>query len=99
MLRARAIDFDDEDLRDGEWEFLEDEEDEPEGFEDTIDLMRITDNDEWHYWKAGKILLFDDSYEHEIRNDTNEVRIVLLLRLWHPALGPQRRRRELLPAR
>jgi hypothetical protein len=47
--------------------------------------------DEWHHWEAGKILLFDDSYEHEIRNDTDEVRIVLLLRLWHPGLSPNKR--------
>lgn len=40
----------------------------------------------WHSWKLGKILLFDDSYEHEVRNDTDEPRVVLLIRLWHPDL-------------
>ena len=37
-------------------------------------------------WEAGKILLFDDSFEHEVRNDTDEERVVLLIRLWHPEL-------------
>jgi len=50
---------------------------------------------EWHHWQTGKVLLFDDSFEHEIRNDTNQVRIVLLLRLWHPSLPKYRREDEL----
>ena len=41
---------------------------------------------EWHNWEPGKILLFDDSFEHEVRNDTNEERVVLLLRFWNPHL-------------
>ena len=47
---------------------------------------RIRIANHWHTWQPGKILLFDDSYEHEVRNDTNEVRVVLLLRFWHPHL-------------
>ncbi len=37
-------------------------------------------------WEMGKMLVFDDSYEHEVINTTNEVRMVLLLRFWHPLL-------------
>ena len=55
--------------------------------------------DKWHRWETGRVLLFDDSYEHEIRNDTNEVRIVLLLRFWHPALRRNKRQFELKEAR
>ena len=55
--------------------------------------MRVANK--WHHWQTGKVLLFDDSYEHEIRNDTNQVRIVLLLRLWHPSLPKYRRQDEL----
>jgi hypothetical protein len=55
--------------------------------------------DKWHRWETGRVLLFDDSYEHEIRNDTNEVRIVLLLRFWHPALRRNKRQTELKEAR
>ena len=48
---------------------------------------QIRVRDEWHSWQAGKILLFDDSHEHEVRNDTDEARVVLLIRLWHPQLA------------
>ena len=51
--------------------------------------------DQWHQWETGKVLLFDDSYEHEISNDTSEIRIVLLLRLWHPWLSSHKRQTEL----
>ena len=30
--------------------------------------------------------MFDDSFEHEVRNDTDHPRVVLLARFWHPAL-------------
>eukprot|EP00574_Skeletonema_japonicum_P014698 CAMPEP_0201716476 /NCGR_PEP_ID=MMETSP0593-20130828/2432_1 /ASSEMBLY_ACC=CAM_ASM_000672 /TAXON_ID=267983 /ORGANISM="Skeletonema japonicum, Strain CCMP2506" /LENGTH=381 /DNA_ID=CAMNT_0048206279 /DNA_START=1 /DNA_END=1146 /DNA_ORIENTATION=- len=47
---------------------------------------RIRVGNDWVSWSAGKILLFDDSFEHEVRNDTDEERVVLLIRLWHPEL-------------
>jgi Aspartyl/Asparaginyl beta-hydroxylase len=47
---------------------------------------RIRVADKWHQWENGKALVFDDSYEHEVLNDTNEIRAVLLLRFWHPNL-------------
>ncbi|MGK3739288.1 MAG: hypothetical protein ACI90V_006135 [Bacillariaceae sp.] len=59
--------------------------------------IRIKNN--WYYWETGKILLFDDSYEHEIRNDTDKVRIVLLMRFWHPLLSREKRQLELNEAR
>jgi len=40
----------------------------------------------WHQWNEGDFLVFDDSYEHEVVNDTNECRCVLLLRFWHPGI-------------
>ncbi|KAL7536720.1 hypothetical protein ACHAXR_007361 [Thalassiosira sp. AJA248-18] len=55
---------------------------------DSTSNCRIRVRDEWHSWKVGKILLFDDSYEHEVRNDTDETRVVLLIRVWHPELLP-----------
>jgi aspartate beta-hydroxylase len=33
----------------------------------------------YHYWQEGKSVLFDDTYTHEVHNDTNERRIALLL--------------------
>lgn len=37
-------------------------------------------------WEPGKIIVFDDSYQHEVHNHTREIRAVLLLRFWHPNL-------------
>lgn len=53
----------------------------------------------WYHWKIGKILLFDDSYEHEIRNDTDQVRIVLLIRFFHPLLSRGQQQLKLMEAR
>jgi hypothetical protein len=41
----------------------------------------------WHTWKEGEVMVFDDSYEHEVVNDTDFPRAVLLLRFWHPSLS------------
>uniref|UniRef100_A0A7S4VT15 Aspartyl/asparaginy/proline hydroxylase domain-containing protein n=1 Tax=Alexandrium monilatum TaxID=311494 RepID=A0A7S4VT15_9DINO len=38
-------------------------------------------------WCEGKALVFDDSYEHEVWNDTKDPRVVLLVRFWHPSLA------------
>jgi Aspartyl/Asparaginyl beta-hydroxylase len=62
-------------------------------------VCRIRVANEWHGWHAGKILLFDDSFEHEVINDTDEERIVLLIRLWHPGLSARKREEALHDAR
>jgi aspartyl/asparaginyl beta-hydroxylase (cupin superfamily) len=41
----------------------------------------------WYSWQPGHVLLFDDSFEHEVRNDTDETRVVLLIRIWHSQLA------------
>ncbi len=40
-------------------------------------------------WEEGKLLVFDDSYEHEVWNHSSETRIVLFINFWHPAFSPQ----------
>jgi hypothetical protein len=35
---------------------------------------------------AAQVLVFDDSFEHAVRNLTNARRVVLLIRFWHPDL-------------
>ena len=35
-------------------------------------------------WEEGKLLVFDDSFEHEVWNHSDQVRIVLFLNFWHP---------------
>ena len=41
-------------------------------------------------WEEGKMLVFDDSYEHEAANMSNsEERVILLIDIWHPDLQAQ----------
>jgi aspartyl/asparaginyl beta-hydroxylase (cupin superfamily) len=38
-------------------------------------------------WQEGKLLIFDDSFEHEAKNPSDELRIILLFDVWRPELG------------
>ena len=38
-------------------------------------------------WEAGRCLVFDDSIEHEVWNESDEPRVVLLYDIFHPALA------------
>jgi aspartyl/asparaginyl beta-hydroxylase (cupin superfamily) len=40
-------------------------------------------------WEEGKVLVFDDSFEHEVWNHSDSVRIVLFTNFWHPCLSEQ----------
>jgi aspartate beta-hydroxylase len=40
-------------------------------------------------WVEGKCSVFDDSFEHEVWNDTTKRRVVLLVDSWHPELDPR----------
>lgn len=35
-------------------------------------------------WQAGKAMIFDDTYEHEVANDSDETRVVLLIQFRRP---------------
>ncbi len=38
-------------------------------------------------WEEGKMIVFDDSYEHEAANlSKTEERVILLMDIWHPDL-------------
>mmetsp|Transcript_18007 Transcript_18007/g.25235 ORF Transcript_18007/g.25235 Transcript_18007/m.25235 type:complete len:100 (+) Transcript_18007:680-979(+) len=39
----------------------------------------------------GKVLILDDSFDHEVWNESQEERVVLLLDIWHPYLSPEDR--------
>lgn len=45
---------------------------------------QIRIDDDWHSWEEGKTLIFDDVYEHEVRNHTNQERIILLMHIERP---------------
>ena len=42
-------------------------------------------------WVEGECLIFDDSIEHEARNDSDELRIVLIFDVWNPLLSEAER--------
>jgi beta-hydroxylase len=49
---------------------------------------RIRVGDEITTWEEGRSLLFDDTYEHEVWNDTDEIRVVLFLDVVRPLRFP-----------
>ena len=42
-------------------------------------------------WEVGKLLIFDDTIEHEAWNDSDEDRVVLIFDVWRPELTPDER--------
>jgi hypothetical protein len=47
---------------------------------------------ETRQWEEGKLLIFDDSIEHEASNPTGRARVVLLFDVWRPELDAAERR-------
>jgi len=39
-----------------------------------------------HDWQPGKVVVFDDSFEHEAWNRSGQLRVVLIFEIWHPQL-------------
>jgi aspartyl/asparaginyl beta-hydroxylase (cupin superfamily) len=37
-------------------------------------------------WRVGEILVFDDTIEHTARNDSDELRVVLIFDIWNPLI-------------
>ena len=52
---------------------------------------RIRVGTEWHTWKEGKAIIFDDSWEHEVIHTGDSIRAVLILDIWHPELPASQR--------
>lgn len=42
-------------------------------------------------WRVGEAFVFDDTIEHEAWNESDELRVVLIIDLWPPALGQAER--------
>jgi hypothetical protein len=47
--------------------------------------------DETREWRRGKAWVFDDTADHEAKNPSNALRIVLIFDIWHPALDSAER--------
>ncbi|XP_056646936.1 aspartyl/asparaginyl beta-hydroxylase-like isoform X3 [Diorhabda sublineata] len=37
-------------------------------------------------WKEGEVLIFDDSFEHEVWHNGTDFRLILIMDIWHPEL-------------
>ncbi len=42
-------------------------------------------------WEVGKLLVFDDTIEHTARNDSDELRVILIFDVWNPLLSLEER--------
>jgi aspartyl/asparaginyl beta-hydroxylase (cupin superfamily) len=52
--------------------------------------VRMTVHDQMAHWREGKCLVFDDTYFHEVWNETDETRVVLLVQFERPMRQPGR---------
>ncbi|KRF80292.1 uncharacterized protein Dvir_GJ22287, isoform G [Drosophila virilis] len=43
-------------------------------------------------WQEGDLFIFDDSFEHEVWHNGTQLRLVLIVDLWHPDLSAAQRR-------
>jgi len=46
---------------------------------------------EIHAWETGRCVTFDDTFEHEAWNHSNETRVVLIMDSWNPDLSEAER--------
>jgi aspartyl/asparaginyl beta-hydroxylase (cupin superfamily) len=53
---------------------------------------RFRVGDEVREWEEGKLLIFDDTIEHEAWNDGPEDRVVLIFDIWRPELTEEEKR-------
>ncbi|MFT4248721.1 MAG: aspartyl/asparaginyl beta-hydroxylase domain-containing protein [Pseudomonas sp.] len=42
-------------------------------------------------WQEGKVWVFDDTIEHEARNDSDQLRVILMFDVWNPLLSAAER--------
>ena len=52
---------------------------------------RISVGDETHEWINGNVMVFDTSLLHDAVNESDKMRYILMMRVWHPDLTPVER--------
>src|SRR5690606_823226 len=52
-----------------------------------ISEVKIRVDKDFGYWEEGKSLIFDDTYEHEVWNNTDNYRVVLFVDFVRPLEG------------
>ncbi|XP_062235153.1 aspartyl/asparaginyl beta-hydroxylase-like isoform X11 [Platichthys flesus] len=57
---------------------------------------RIRCTNQTREWQEGKVLIFDDSFEHEVWQDAVSHRLIFIVDVWHPELT-QHQRQTLSP--
>jgi aspartyl/asparaginyl beta-hydroxylase (cupin superfamily) len=57
---------------------------------------RIRVGDDIRHWNEGKSLIFDDTFNHEVWNDTDETRVVLFVDVLRPLPSPWGRINQLI---
>jgi aspartyl/asparaginyl beta-hydroxylase (cupin superfamily) len=45
---------------------------------------RIRVHDRFHTWSSGEAILFDDTWEHEVENESDDIRVVLIADILRP---------------
>ena len=53
-----------------------------------LDGAQLRVGDEWTRWHQGEAILFDDSFEHEVKIEGDEPRAVLIVHFQHPQVMP-----------
>lgn len=53
-----------------------------------VSKCRIRVHDQVRHWEAGKSLIFDDTFDHEVRHDADGVRVVLFVDFERPLRFP-----------
>ncbi|XP_023182249.1 aspartyl/asparaginyl beta-hydroxylase-like isoform X7 [Xiphophorus maculatus] len=52
---------------------------------------RIRCTDQTREWEEGKVLIFDDSFEHEVWQEADSYRLIFIVDVWHPELSQYQR--------
>ena len=45
-------------------------------------------------WKEGEIIIFDDSFEHEVWNNSSEERMIFIMDIFHPDLSESQKKED-----
>jgi aspartyl/asparaginyl beta-hydroxylase (cupin superfamily) len=53
------------------------------------EACRIRVGEDFRHWEAGKSMIFDDTFNHEVWNDTDETRVVLFVDVLRPLPSPE----------
>ncbi|KAK7175664.1 hypothetical protein R3I93_000048 [Phoxinus phoxinus] len=52
---------------------------------------RIRCTNQTREWEEGKVLIFDDSFEHEVWQEAERFRLIFIVDVWHPELSQSQR--------